>query len=320
LLIYIALALSTFIAFSQVTTCKFIGLDDGAYVVDNQYVTAPLTLKSFIWAFTGPHSGNWHPLTSLSHILDYQFFGLNPAGHHIVNLIFHIANTLLLFWVLKKMTGRIWPSAFVAAVFALHPLHVESVAWVSERKDVLSGLFWMLTIAAYIWYAQRPTIKRYLLVVLVFCMGLMAKTMLVTLPFVLLLLDYWPLSRFRFTAQNSQQDLQWSPTTEIICPKSPAWRLILEKIPMLIPVIALSIAVFLIQQSAGATQMTEKLPLNIRAANALVSYLGYKCFIPLGWQFFIHIRRNCISIKLRYYCWEYRLSRFAGHDISPGSS
>ena len=171
LLIYIVLALSTFIAFSQVTTCKFVYLDDGAYVVNNPHVTAPLTLESFIWAFTGPHSGNWHPLTSLSHILDYQFFGLNSAGHHTVNLIFHIANTLLLFWVLKKMTGQIWSSVFVAAAFALHPLHVESVAWVSERKDVLSGLFWMLTMAAYIRYAQRPTIKRYLLVVLVFCRG-----------------------------------------------------------------------------------------------------------------------------------------------------
>jgi tetratricopeptide (TPR) repeat protein len=275
LLIYIALALSIFIAFRQVTTCKFVHLDDGAYVVDNPHVTAPLTRQSFAWAFTGTHSGNWHPLTSLSHILDYQLFGLNPTGHHIVNLIFHIISTLLLFWVLKKMTGQIWPSAFVAAAFALHPLHVESVAWVSERKDVLSGLFWILTIAAYVWYAQRPAIRRYLLVVLVFCLGLMAKPMLVTLPFVLLLLDYWPLNRFRFAAQNSGQDSQQSPATEFIYPKSSVRRLILEKVPMLIPAAALSMAVFMIQRSLGFMWMTEKISLNFRAANAVVSYLGY---------------------------------------------
>ena len=275
LLIYIVLALATLIAFGQVTMCEFVKLDDGAYVVNNPYVTAPLTRQSFTWAFTGPHSGNWHPLTSLSHIIDYQLFGLNPAGHHIVNLIFHTASTLLLFWVLKKMTGQIWPSAFVAAAFALHPLHVESVAWVSERKDVLSGFFWMLTMTTYIWYAQRPTIKRYLLVVLVFCLGLMAKTMLITLPFVLLLLDYWPLNRFRFTAQNSEHDPQQFPTTKIICPKLSVWRLILEKVPMLIPVAALSAAVFIIQKTEGAMWMTEKIPLNTRAVNALVSYLGY---------------------------------------------
>ena len=159
-------------------------------------------MEAIRWAFTTGHAGNWHPLTWISHMLDIQLFGLNPQGHHLMNLFFHIANTLLLFFVLHRMTKALWQSAFVAALFALHPLHVESVAWVAERKDVLSTFFWMLTMGAYCYYVERPGLRRYLPVLLLFALGLMAKPMLVTLPFVLLLLDYWPLRRFEENKSN----------------------------------------------------------------------------------------------------------------------
>ncbi|MHC4388704.1 MAG: tetratricopeptide repeat protein [Planctomycetota bacterium] len=282
LIIYVGLALATFIAFSEVRRCGFVDLDDTDYVTKNPHVTKGLTLGSIAWAFTHAHSGNWHPLTSLSHMVDCQLFGLSASGHHMINLLFHIAATLLLFAVLKKMTGAIWPSAFVAAAFALHPLHVESVAWVSERKDVLSGFFFMLTIMLYLHYAQRPTVRRYLLVVLVFCLGLMSKPMLVTLPFVLLLLDYWPLGRFQLAVRDTQDKPQQPQENEITYPKLSAGRLILEKIPLLVLVVILSTIVFVIQRKAGAMQMMVKLPLNVRSANALISYVGYlaKTFYP----------------------------------------
>jgi len=200
-LIYAVLALATFMAYEQVLQNDFVDYDDEVYVTENPHVNGGITRESVFWAFTtfaGPDIGHWQPLTWLSHMLDCELFGLAPDRHHLTSLLFHIANTLLLFWVLKRMTGAVWPSAFVAAAFALHPLHVESVAWVTERRDVLSSFFWMLTIAAYIRYSQRPDIRRYLPVVLAFGLGLMAKSMLVTLPFVLLLLDYWPLGRFQW--------------------------------------------------------------------------------------------------------------------------
>jgi hypothetical protein len=157
-----------------------------------------LTTESITWAFTTIHAGNWHPLTWLSHMLDCQLYGLNPGWHHITNLIFHLTNTLLLFLFLRKMTGSLWQSSFIAALFALHPLHVESVAWLSERKDVMSTFFMLLTIWSYVWYVKHPSVNRYIWVVLLFTLGLMSKPMLVTLPFVLLLLDLYPLNRFQF--------------------------------------------------------------------------------------------------------------------------
>ena len=160
-LIYLVLAVSTFIAFQQVLQNDFIGYDDPFYVTNNQHVKGGITLDSILWAFTTTLGANWHPLTWLSHMLDCNLFGLNPAGHHLTSLLIHIANTLLLFWLLKKMTNALWPSFFVAAAFALHPLHVESVAWIAERKDVLGALFWMLTMAAYIRYAKHPGAGRY---------------------------------------------------------------------------------------------------------------------------------------------------------------
>lgn len=281
-LIYAALALATFAAFEQTCRNGFVVLDDPAYVTENPHVKAGITRKSLIWAFTSPHSGNWHSLTWLSHMLDCELFGLNPFWHHLTSLLLHIANTLLLFWVLKKMTGTLWPAAFVAAAFALHPLHVESVAWIAERKDVLSGFFWILTMAAYIRYAEQPGPGRYLLVLLALCLGLMAKPMLVTLPFVLLLLDYWPLGRLRWPIQKVRHASEQQKTS-MASLQSSLTPLIIEKIPLFVIVAVASVITFIVQQNAGAMPLAKNLPLNIRVANALVSYLSYivKMFYPV---------------------------------------
>ena len=204
LFIYLTLALISFAVFWQVHKFDFIAFDDNIYVTNNPQVNAGLTRETITWAFTTVYASFWHPLTWLSFMLDNHLFGSEPGWYHLTNLLLHIANTLLLFSVLKKMTGAFWQSAFVAALFALHPLHVESVAWVAQRKDVLSTFFWFLTMAAYLGYVKRRSIGWYLLTLLVFALGLMAKPMLVTLPFVLLLLDYWPLERFQFKGNKSQ--------------------------------------------------------------------------------------------------------------------
>jgi len=265
ILIYIALGLLGIIAFEEVRKCGFV-YDDSAYVTENKNVLPGLTRQSIVWAFTHSHVGNWHPVTSISHLLDCQLFGPNPLGHHLVNLLLHITNSLLLYWILKKMTGATWPSAFAAAVFALHPLRVESVAWVSERKDLLSGLFWMLTIAAYTGYAGRTNVTNYLLVVLTFSLALMSKPMVVTLPFVLLLLDYWPLGRFEKRFNGAQKNTAYCKT---------AMRLTLEKIPLLVPAAVVSTVTFLIQKSSGALFTLQTLPISTRIANALVCYVSY---------------------------------------------
>ena len=196
------LAVAVAIVFGQTVRHDFVNYDDQAYVYENPQVSQGLTPKTVTWSFTAYCAGNWHPLTLLSHALDCQLYGTeNAAGHHLTNVVLHAAVVILLFLILWRMTGNLWPSAFVAAVFAVHPLRVESVAWVAERKDVLSGLFFMLTLAAYLNYVRHPFSRaRYLLVAVLFALGLMAKPMLVTLPFVLLLLDYWPLGRLTATA------------------------------------------------------------------------------------------------------------------------
>jgi hypothetical protein len=193
--ICLALALVTLVCYWPTTRHDFINLDDQQYIVENFHVTPGLTWTGMAWAFGTDYASNWHPLTWISHMLDCSLFGLNPAGHHLMGLLFHVANTLLLFVLLKQTTGALWRSAFVAALFAWHPLHVESVAWASERKDVLSAFFWMLTLLAYSHYVRRPGRARYGLAWLLFALGLMCKPMLVTLPFVLLLMDFWPLQR-----------------------------------------------------------------------------------------------------------------------------
>ena len=195
--ICIFLALITWAVFGQTLRHDFVNYDDQDYVYANPAVQTGLSLGNVVWAFTHVHANNWHPVTTLSHMLDCQLYGLNPAGHHLTNVLLHTVAVILLFLVLRQMTGALWRSAFVAAVFAVHPLRVESVAWVAERKDVLSGVFFMLTLGAYVRYTRRPgSWGRYALVAVFFALGLMSKPMLVTLPFVLLLLDYWPLMRF----------------------------------------------------------------------------------------------------------------------------
>jgi len=275
LLIYLALALATFVAFEQVRLCEFTSTDDVKSVAKNQHVKAGFTRESIVWAFTTTTTANWMPLTWLSVMADSQIFGHSSATFHLMNLFYHLLNVLLLFMVLKKMTGTLWPSAFVAAAFALHPLRVESVAWVAERKDVLSGLFWMLTIAAYLRYAQRPGIGRYLLVAFALSLGLMAKPMLVTLPCVLLLVDYWPLGRLQWGRQNAEKELPYSQSAHLVCKRASLGRLIAEKLPLFILVAASSVVTVIVQQTEGAVGSLDRYTLTVRANNALVSYISY---------------------------------------------
>ncbi len=275
LLICVVLVLATIIAYEPVRHNDFVDYDDVSYVTKNPRVNSGITLESAVFFFTNSHCGMWHPLTSWSFMLDCQLFGLNPFWHHLTSLLFHIANTLLLFWVLIRMTGALWPSALVAAAFALHPLNVESVAWLAERKTVLSGFFCLLTIAVYIRYSERPAIGRYLLVFLVYGLCIMTKPVVVTLPFILLLLDYWPLRRFRWGFQNEAKDLPQHEPVGLSCQESSAWRLVGEKVPLFILAGVLSIITFVTQQRVGSVVPIEIWPLNLRIANAPVSYISY---------------------------------------------
>jgi Flp pilus assembly protein TadD len=195
LIVYLVLAVVTFAVFWQVNQYDFINFDDNVYVTENSHIQSGITLDGFRWAFSTKYLGLWNPLVWLSLMFDYQLHGLNAGGYHVTNLILHILSTLLLFWLFNRMTGTVWKSAFVAALFALHPLHVESVAWIAERKDALSAFFWMLTLCLYVYYTEKPVIRRYLPVLLCFACALMSKPMVVTLPIVMILLDYWPLDR-----------------------------------------------------------------------------------------------------------------------------
>jgi Flp pilus assembly protein TadD len=269
------LVLATLTVYWQAGSYEFVNFDDDTYVTENHHLHKGLTRESFIWAFTATDEANWHPLTWLSHMLDFELYGLNPTGHHLTSVFFHLANTLLLFLLLKLMTGAFWRSALVAALFALHPLHVESVAWVAERKDVLSTLFWMLTLWAYLGYVQRPGVRRYLLILLLFALGLMAKPMLVTLPCVLLLLDYWPLKRIEIGQSASGLPAASQPSTIAEKPGGQAFRLLLEKTPLFVLAAVSSFVTFIVQKSGGAVGALEVYPIKIRVANALVSYVKY---------------------------------------------
>ena len=303
-LIGLALGLVTLALYSPAIRHDFIAYDDQQYVTENGHVQAGLTARGVVWAF-GKHAGNWHPLTWLSHMLDCQLYGLKPAGHHLTNVLLHAANTLLLFWVLRRMTGALWRSAVVAALFAWHPLHVESVAWVAERKDVLSAFFFMLTLWAYLRYAEKSDVRCpmsegspkaeirkaapgiqepaagpkqhgprttdygslitdhrslfYLLSLLFFALGLMSKPMLVTLPFVLLLLDYWPLRRLSFSPLHH--------STALLV------RLAIEKVPFF----ALTAVDCVVTASAQQAAMvsTAGLAISQRLAHALLAYVHY---------------------------------------------
>ena len=251
-----------------------------------------LTGEGTAWAITTYYAANWHPLTWLSHMLDCQLYDLKPGGHHLTNVFLHAAAAVVLFLALRRMTGALWPSSWVAAVFAIHPLRVESVAWVAERKDVLSGLFFMLTLWFYARYAERPASwGRYLLVVASFALGLMAKPMLVTLPFVLLLLDYWPLGRLKsgprvaggrwpVTGKEPNQ----SPTTNHQPPSTSMVRLIVEKIPFFVLAAASCLVTLVAHRDAMRSLEQQAFPW--RVANAAVAYVTYlgKMFYPPGWQ------------------------------------
>ena len=264
LLLAAALALLALFAFLPVLGNGFVLLDDGLYVTRNSHVQKGITLEGLAWVWSANVANNWHPLTLLSHMLDCQIFGLVPAGHHLTSLLLHLANVLLLFEVLRRITGALWRSAAVAALFAVHPLHVESVAWVAERKDVLSAFFWILAMSGYARYVRQPSRGRYLAVFLAMLLGLMAKPMVVTLPFVLLLMDVWPFGRLRF---------------------EPGWgrrltRLGLEKLPLL----ALSAAASVITLRYQTTSIVdlEVVPWHLRLANAAISYVVYlgRTFLP----------------------------------------
>lgn len=244
----------TVFSFAGVRWNSFLGWDDSLYVTRNAHVLGGITSRDVAWAFTTYTAANWHPITWLSHMLDVELFGLNSGAHHAVNVVLHVVNALLLFAVLHRMTGALGRSTFVATLFAIHPLHVESVAWLAERKDVLSTLFWMLTMAAYVAYVERPSWRRYVLVAAALALGLLSKPMLVTLPFVLLLIDFWPLARHERTS--------W-------------YRLAREKIPLFVLAIAASVTTFLAQQSGGAVSRLVFVPVGWRIANAAVSYLRY---------------------------------------------
>ena len=284
--IYLVLAIITFTAFEPIIHNEFISFDDGEYILNNSYITSGLTLKNISWAFTHIHSNNYHPVTSLSHMLDCQLYGTNPGGHHFTNLLFHIGNTLLLFSVFNRMTKNLWASAFITALFALHPLHVESVAWASERKDVLSAFFWILTLLAYVCYVEHPAIGRYLSALLMFALGLLSKSMLVTLPFVLLLLDYWPLNRLQNT--RSVGDINQPQQKVTHAQLFIGGYLILEKIPFLALSAILSMVTFLVQRHMGLVKMFSHYPLNKRIENAVVSYVVYieKMFWPANLAIF----------------------------------
>ncbi|MFC1602866.1 tetratricopeptide repeat protein [Pseudomonadota bacterium] len=255
------LVVCTLAVYWQVINHDFLNFDDGQYVTENAEVQSGLTLHGLQWAFTTTYTTNWHPLTWLSHMLDCELYGTNPAGHHVTGLLFHLLNTILLFLLLKRMTGAHWCSACVAMLFAIHPLHVESVAWVSERKDVLSTFFWMLTVWFYVDYVRDKRKSRYLLALLMFALGLMSKPMLVTLPFVLLLLDYWPLNRIAF--EDARQQLSELKIT--------VKQLLVEKLPFFL----LTLVSALITVSVGDVQTVQDFTIWGRIGNALVSYVAY---------------------------------------------
>jgi tetratricopeptide (TPR) repeat protein len=266
IVIYVLLAGLSLAVFGQTIHHDFVNFDDDVYVYNTPAIQAGLTIKGVALAFISPHARNWHPLTTISHMLDCQLYGLNAGGHHATNIILHTIAVLLLFGVLRQMTGAAWKSAIVAALFAVHPLHVESVAWVSERKDVLSAVFFMLTLFAYVRYVRTPSIGRYLTVTVMFVFGLMSKSMLVSVPFVLLLLDYWPLNRI----QESNARTQKSKVSSL---SSAVGGLLLEKIPFLLLSAGACVITFVVQKRA--TGAIPPLPLLWRVENAFANYVIY---------------------------------------------
>jgi tetratricopeptide (TPR) repeat protein len=289
--IYLLLAAISLAVFGQTIRYGFVNFDDDLYVYDAHIIKAGLTIDGIAAAFITPHARNWHPLTTISHMLDCQLYGLNSGGHHVTNTLLHTLATLLLFRVLQQMTGAVWKSALVAALFAVHPLHVESVAWISERKDVLSAVFFFLMLSAYARYARAPSIWRYLLVAGLFAAGLMSKPMLVSAPVILLLLDYWPLGRMR-----SQESEVRSRKSEARSHWPVVGRLVLEKIPLLVLSAGSCAITFLVQKRA--TGAIPPLPLLWRMENAVASYMIYiwKTFWPTRLAVFYPHPNNTLPV------------------------
>ena len=266
--IYLFLIAISLSVFGQTLRYDFVNFDDDVYVYNAPAVRAGLTVKGLVLAFTSPHSRNWHPLTTISHMLDCQLYGLKAGGHHATNILLHTIAVLLLFQVLRQMTGAVWKSAVVAALFAVHPLHVESVAWVSERKDVLSAVFFLLMLGAYFRYVRARSVTRYLAVAVLFVAGLMSKPMLVSAPVILLFLDYWPLRRFELSLTNgraklAKSDDQWRVTR----------GLFLEKLPLLVLSAVCCVITFILQKRA--TGAIPPLPFLWRMQNAVTTYAIY---------------------------------------------
>jgi hypothetical protein len=249
-----ALAVVTIAAFSGLLTSAFVNFDDDEYVTANRHVQAGLSRDSIAWAATATEFANWHPLTWMSHMADVQMFGLDAGRHHLTSVLIHAANTVLIFFLLSRMTGALWRPAFAACLFSIHPLHVESVAWIAERKDVLSTLFWLLTIFAWFRFLESRTVARYALAALMFGLGLMAKPMLVTLPFTLLLLDVWPLDRLK---------------------RAPLPTLVREKAPLFAMSFASCIVTFVAQRSGSAVGSLVSFPFGGRLGNAVVAHASY---------------------------------------------
>lgn len=294
----ILLAAAVFLCYGQTVNHEFVDFDDYEYIVENPHVRTGLSWGNVAWAFTSYHSHNWHPVTWLSHMVDVQLFGLHSGAHHLVNATLHAANAVLLFLVLTRLTGHLGPSAIVAAIFALHPLHVESVAWAAERKDVLSAFFFMLTLGVYGAYVKRGGRQLYTAMTVLFAWGLMAKQMLVSLPVILLFMDYWPLGRWTALPDSpppmdqgpsgQREKRGKSPVTPR--PKAPdtpptmavVGRLIGEKIPLFILAVTAAVTVYMVQGKSGVLHR-EPFPLTWRIENALVSYTAYlgKTFWPV---------------------------------------
>lgn len=287
----LALAVGTWVLYSPVAHYPFVDFDDQYYVTQNGHVQSGLNWQTFIWSFNAGYAQNWHPLTWLSHALDCQLYGLNPAGHHLTNVAFHVLNVVILFLLLLRATGAMWRSSLVAALFAFHPLNVESVAWVAERKNVLSTLFFLLALGAYGWYAHRPKRSRYFVLVALFALGLAAKPMVITLPFVLLLLDFWPLRRIkewptsavtdrkeRRTGRSSVRDFE----PEAMFAQTSLARLIREKLPLLALCMGSAILTVIAQRTVSIRTL-ERLPLGMRLETATYAYAMYvwKTFFPL---------------------------------------
>jgi len=267
ILISMALIIMTLAVYWQTGNHAFLNLDDNVYVTENPHVTTGITVANIIWAFTSVDeiTSNWHPVTWLSHMADVQLYGMNPRGHHLTNVFFHTSCTVLLFLLFSRLTGALWQSAFVAAMFAIHPLHVESVAWVAERKDVLSAFFGFLSLLMYAEFTAKRKPALYLLALFSFILGLMSKPMLVTLPAVMLLLDYWPLERYRH--EGEEQGLRHLAGAVM--------DLVKEKIPFFACSLLSAVVTIYAQRKGGAMHSLDDLPLMIRISNALIAYVKY---------------------------------------------